>query len=192
MQNYYPKIQAEKKFPTIDLGDFILREKQESDLEDFYRYYSDPEVNKFIMSDIPQNLQQAKQELLYWRGTFHRNDGIYFAIANKSNNQLIGAIGLTSHNSFNSRIELSYDLAKEYWRQGIMTKAIAAVIKYAFEIIRVNRIEASVATSNIPSHELLLKCGFTLEGILRHRYHQGRYVDVAFFSMIRNDYLKMI
>jgi ribosomal-protein-alanine N-acetyltransferase len=191
MQNYYPPSHVEKKFPTIDLGDFILREKQESDLENFYRYYSDPEVNKFIMSDIPQNLQQAKQELLYWRGTFHRNDGIYFAIASKADDKLIGAIGLTSHNTFNSRIELSYDLAKEYWRQGIMTTAIAAVIKHAFETIRINRIEASVAITNIPSHNLLIKCGFKLEGILRqHRFHQGRYVDVAFFSMLRNDYLQ--
>lgn len=185
----YPSYQPlQKTFPIIDLGDIYLREKRESDVESFFHYYSDPEVNKFILCEIPQDLEQARRELHYWRGIFYQNDGVYFAIADKATDQMIGSIGLTSHNVYQSRVELSYDLAQRYWQKGIMTRAIKAVVKYAFEVLKVNRIEASVATYNIPSKNLLLKCGFTLEGTLRqHRYHRGRFVDVDFFSLIRSD-----
>lgn len=180
-----------KKFPEIDLGDFYLREKQESDIEDFFNYYSNAEVNKFILCDIPKNLDEAKIELKYWRNVFYRNNGIYFAIADKKNNKIIGSIGLTSYNSYQKRVEISYDLDQNYWRRGIMKQAINAVVKYAFENFHcgyVNRIEASVSINNIASKELLLKTGFTLEGTLRqHRYHKGSFVDVYFFSMLRSD-----
>ncbi len=178
----------EKTFPVIDLGDFVLREKNADDVEDFFKYYSDPQVNKFILCDIPQNIEDARRELYYWRNIFYQNDGIYFAIARKDNNQLIGSIGLTSNNFYHKRIELSYDLAKEYWRQGITSRAIYAVAKHAFEEMNINRIEAFTAVDNIPSKNLLLKCGFEYEGCLRkHRYHHGNYVDVDIFSLLASD-----
>ena len=182
----------QKTFPTIDLGDFYLREKRDSDAEDFFKYYADPEVNKFILCEIPQTLEEAKRELNYWRNVFYQNDGIYFAIAEKKTDRLIGSIGLTGYNSYQGRIEISYDLASEYWRLGIMTKAVAAVVKYGFEEFaptRVNRIEALVSVANIASKNLLLKCGFVLEGVLRqHRYHRGAYVDVSSFSILKEDF----
>ncbi len=178
-----------KIFPKIDLGNYILREKTENDVEDFFLYYTDPEVNKFILCDIPRDLEEARRELYYWRNVFYLNDGIYFAIARKDTNQLIGSIGLTTFNSYHNRIELSYDLAKEYWRQGITLAAIKEVVKYGFEKLRVNRIEAFTSTENIPSKNLLIKSGFVLEGTLRqHRYHRGNYVDAYSFSLLRQDF----
>jgi ribosomal-protein-alanine N-acetyltransferase len=184
---------AHKIFPIIDLGadcDFYLREKRDMDVEDFFRYYSDPQVHQFILCQIPQDLESARKELHYWRGIFYHNDGIYFAIAKKSDDRMIGSIGLTTFNAYQSRIEISYDLSAQYWGRGIMTRAIMAVLKYGFETLRVNRIEAFVAVDNIVSRNLLLKCGFTFEGILRqHRYHRGSYVDVCSFSILKQDFI---
>lgn len=182
-------------FPEIEMGDIILREKQESDVEDFFAYYSNPEVSKFILCHIPQDLEDARRELIFWRNVYYRNDGIYFAIAIKETNQMIGSIGLTTYNSYQSRIELSYDLSQKYWRHGIMQAAIKKIIKFAFGDFNkklhqngINRIEAFVSTENIPSRNLLLKCGFTLEGILRqHRFHKGKFVDVYSFSILKSD-----
>jgi [ribosomal protein S5]-alanine N-acetyltransferase len=187
-----PSLQSfQKIFPIIDLGDFILREKCDADVEDFFSYYSDPEVNKFILCEIPTNVEEARRELQYWRGIFYHNDGIYFAIAEKKTNRLIGSIGLTTHNSYQNRIELSYDLSSQYWRRGITSVAINAVLNYGFQNLKVNRIEAFVSVENIPSKNLLLKNGFTLEGLLRqHRYHRGRYVDVYVFSMLRSEFMQ--
>jgi [ribosomal protein S5]-alanine N-acetyltransferase len=182
-------------FPIIEEQEFVLREKQESDVTDFFAYYSDPQVNQFILCEIPQTLEEAKKELSYWRNIFYRNDGIYFAIALKSTNKIIGSIGLTGYNSYHNRIEISYDLAKEYWGKGIMTRAILKVADYGFNQFAqnlnrapINRIEAFTAVNNIASKNLLLKCGFELEGTLRqHRFHKENFVDVFSFSLLADD-----
>ena len=194
MQNFNNPHYGQKIFPTLDLGDVILREKNASDAEAFFEYYSDPEVNKYILCQIPNNLEETKREVSYWRNIFYRNDGIYFAIADKKTDRLIGSIGLTGYNSYQGRIEISYDLSRHYWRRGIMKKAIAAVTEYAFNEFdrKINRVEAFTATSNIASKNLLLKNGYELEGALRqHRYHRGAYVDVFVFSILRQDMLNL-
>ncbi len=180
-----------KKFPEIDLGEICLREKQESDVADFFSYYSDPEVSRFILCEMPRDLEEARKELLYWRNVFYQNDGIYFAICEKESNRMIGSIGLTGFNSYQARIELSYDLNKEYWNRGIVTKAAKFLIDYAFNSLHcgwINRLEAFTSVDNIASQKILLKSGFSFEGILRqHRYHRGNYVDVCSFSILRQD-----
>lgn len=176
-------------FPVIDLGNYILREKTDEDAEDFFQYYADPEVNKFILCEIPKTVEEARKELYYWRNVFYRRDGIYFAIARKDNNKLIGSIGLTSHNNYHKRAEISYDLAKEYWRQGLTSRAISAVCDYGFRELQINRIEAFTDIHNVPSNNLLLKCDFKLDGHLRqHRYHRGSYVDVYNFSLLKEEF----
>ena len=180
---------TQKPFPSIDLGDFILREQQDKDVANFFKYYTDPEVNRYILTEVPQTLEDARRELYYWRNCFYNNDGIYFAIANKQNDEMIGSIGLTSYNNYNNRIELSYDMAQEYWRRGIMTKATLATIKYGFKILQVNRIEAVTSIYNEASVRLLEKCGFKYEGRLRqHRYHRGKLVDVYMFSILKQEF----
>jgi ribosomal-protein-alanine N-acetyltransferase len=189
MYNAYPLPQ--KQFREFDLGEFYLREKRDSDVEDFLRYYNDPEVNKYIMCEIPRSVETALQEMRYWRGIYYRDEGVYFAIARKSDDRLVGTIGLTSYNAYQSRMELSYDLAREFWRQGISSHAIDVMLQHGFKDWRVNRIEAYTSVLNEPSRNLLLKKGFTLEGVLRqHRYHLGRYVDVHSFSILRQDYTR--
>ena len=178
-------------FPTIDLGDYILREQKIADAEDFFKYYSDPVVNKYIVSSIPTNIDEARLELRYWINVFDYNDGIYFAIAKKSDNQMIGSVGISSVNRNHNRIEASYDLAQEYWGKGIMTKALKAVLKYGFEELKFNRIEAFAMAGNIGSNKVLAKCGFSFEGNLRqHRFHNGRYVDIGIYSALRQEYCK--
>lgn len=189
MQLYY----NENNFPIIDLGEYILREEVLEDAEDFFSYYADPEVSKYVISDIPETLEEAKYELKYWMNVFKNNDGIYFAIARKDNNKLIGTIGLSGVNRMHNRIELSYDLAKEYWNKGIITQAIKAVTWYGFEKMKINRIEAYSLEENIASRKVLAKSGFFLEGELKqHRYHNGVYKDIGIFSLVYREYVKMV
>jgi ribosomal-protein-alanine N-acetyltransferase len=177
-------------FPTIDIGDYILREQKIEDAENFFRYYSDPVVNKYIVSSIPTSIEETIMELKYWINVFDHNDGIYFAIANKNDNKMIGSIGVSGANRNHNRIEASYDLAEEYWGRGIMTRALKAVLKYSFEELKFNRIEAFAIAENVSSNKVLKKCGFLFEGNLRqHRFHNEKYIDIGIYSALRQEYL---
>ncbi len=179
------------KFPTFDLGKYILREHNEEDYHEFFNYYTDPRVNKYILAEIPKTLEEARQDMYYWRNLNTTNNGIYFTIANKATNLMVGTIGLGGYNKYNSRIEISYDISFDHWRQGIAFNCSNTLIKYTFENLNINRIEAVTSTYNEASVRLLEKCKFTFEGTLRqHRYHRGKFVDVYSFSILKDDYIQ--
>ncbi|MFT6077431.1 MAG: ribosomal-protein-alanine N-acetyltransferase [Rickettsiales bacterium] len=180
--------QNSRNFPTIDLGDFILREQNVEDAPAFFEYFADPEVSQYIISSIPTTIAEARTEIRYWINVFDYNDGIYFAIARKSDNKMIGSVGVSGINRIHNRIEASYDLAKEYWGQGLMSKSLKAVTDYAFKTRKFNRIEAIAMPDNVGSYKVLEKCGFIFEGVLRqHRFHKGKYVDVRIYSLLYSD-----
>jgi len=180
-----------KTMPTFEIGDYVMREENNEDVVDFFSYYSDPLVHRYILCNIPRNLEEAKHDFYYWKNTFTRGDGAYFAIAKKSDNKMIGSIGLTGFNNYHKRIEVSYDLCKDYWHKGIMSMALKKICDYGFYEFKVNRIEANVVPDNFSSRNLLSRNGFKLEGYLRqHRYHYGEFKDVVFFSLLRDDFYK--
>ncbi len=81
---------------------------------------------------------------------------------------------------------IGYDLSRPYWRRGIMTEALEAVIEFGFERMGLNRIEAVVFVENVASHRLLEKLRFEREGVLRdYEFLKGRFVDMVMYSLLR-------
>ncbi|PIZ04058.1 MAG: N-acetyltransferase [Gammaproteobacteria bacterium CG_4_10_14_0_8_um_filter_38_16] len=174
----------QQPFPIIELDDlYILREQTMEDTENFFRYYTDPEVGKYILASKPTTLLEASKEVQYCRNLFYSKQGIYWTIARKSDNQMIGAIGLYANNTHH-RAEITYDLSREYWRKGITRKAIHAVVQYAFEKMKVSRVEAVTRHENTASIALLKNTGFNHEGTLKNfRYYNGRAWDIEMFAI---------
>ena len=48
--------------------------------------------------------------------------------------------------------------------KGYATQAVAAVVRYAFETLRLHRIEANIMPRNKASRRVAEKCGFREEG----------------------------
>jgi ribosomal-protein-alanine N-acetyltransferase len=172
-------------FPTIDFDDhYILREQTLEDTEAFFRYYTDHEVGQYILATKPTTLLEASKEVQYCRNLFYSKQGIYWTIAKKSDNEMIGAIGLYANNTHH-RAEITYDLAKTYWRKGIMKKAMRIVIDYAFTEMKLLRLEAVTRHDNIASVKLLKALGFVHEGTLKnYRYFDGKAWDIEMFAMM--------
>ena len=102
-------------------------------------------------------MAETKDEMHYWISLYNRRISVYWAIADKNTNRMIGAIGFNEWNRFNKcyrNIE-SYDLSKVYWRKGIMGKAMAKVLEFGFNTMNINRIQASTLLVNKPSWKLL-------------------------------------
>ena len=177
-------------FPILDINqDYLLRELNVDDSNAFLEYFANPKVARFILSDIPTNDLEAKNELLYWIQLFAQNKGIYWAIANKKNNKIIGTIGLHEWDRHNNRAEISYDLSYEYWGLGIMSKALYSCLKYIFKELRINRIQAVTIKENINSIKFLENNHFTFEGILqKYRFYNERYYDINIYSMLRRNF----
>lgn len=178
------------KFPVIDLDEnYILREQTLDDAESFYKYYADPEVSKYILSYIPVSVEDSREEVKYWMDYFTYKKGVYWGIARKDNNDLIGTIGFTHWFTQYNRAELSYDLAKEYWNQGIMTRAVKKALNFGFEEMGLNRVQCFTIVDNPGSERVLLKNGFLKEGTLRQdRFSKGKYWDINVYGLLKEDY----
>lgn len=174
----------QQPFPVLDLDDqYFLREQTMEDTEDFFHYYTDPDVGKYILATKPATLLEASKEIQYCRNLFYTRQGVYWAIAKKSDRRMIGAIGLYANNTHH-RAEITYDLAKTYWRQGITKKAIDVVVRYAFNVMKLSRVEAVTRRENMASIEVLKHTGFIREGTLKNfRYYDGRAWDIEMFAV---------
>jgi ribosomal-protein-alanine N-acetyltransferase len=154
------------QFPVLQTERLVLREiDPQQDLEPFYSYITDKRVNRFIAEDdIPRNIEDAALELGYWAGLFHKRHSIFWAISLKNNDKLIGTCGFNNWSRTHNRVEISYDLSHSHWGKGLMTEALTAICDYAFMIMQVNRIQASIAIDNVISQRVMEKLGFVKEG----------------------------
>jgi len=78
-----------------------------------------------------------------------------------------------------------------YWGQGIMTETLSAVLKYEFERMNLNRIQATIDSENTRSMKLAQRLGFKKEGVLRQRsYFNGQFRDDVCFSLLKEEWTK--
>lgn len=78
-----------------------------------------------------------------------------------------GTIGFHSMSKFRKEVSMGYWLEERFTGMGIMTKACRAMIDYAFDIYKVNRVEIRCAKSNEKSKDIASRLGFIQEGIIR-------------------------
>lgn len=178
-------------FPTINLENFILRKISiEHDYISYFNYMSTPPVMEYLSEDdIPINLDKARSDLSYWAKLFDYQQSFYWAIALKSTNQIIGTCGFNYWNKTHKRAEISYDLDYNHWGKGIMTKAVKLISNYAFEHTKIQRIQATVASDNIPSIRVLEKTGYTKEGLMKKfGILHGKSKDFYMYSLFQTTF----
>ncbi len=175
-----------RPFPTLDINKhYGLREQCDDDSPDFFEYYQNQQVTRYVLATKPTNLEEAKKEIHYCRTLFYKKGGIYWAVVDKKNNKMIGSIGLYTTNQ-HARGEICYDLSANYWKQGIMSSAVRTVLDYGFKTIKLARIEAHTIKVNHASIALLDKLGFIHEATLkRYRYFEGTFHDIEMYAKLR-------
>jgi RimJ/RimL family protein N-acetyltransferase len=106
----------------------------------------------------------------------------------KSNKRMVGSINLMI-NRQHERAELSFSVARPMWGQGIATEAAQAVIRSAFEELRMAKITASTDARNVASRRVLKKLSMQQEGHFRsHRVNRGERIDEVHFGLLRSEW----
>jgi ribosomal-protein-alanine N-acetyltransferase len=179
------------EFPEFETKRLVLRRMTPADAEFYLRHFSDPDIVELTAFDAPETLEEATQELLaFCIKPFEENKGIRWGIVLKDETELIGTIGYhqwLKTGGYHARV--GYDLTDAHRRRGIMTEALEAVLRYGFEMMRLNKVEACTDTRNVASIRLLQKLGFHQDGVLRENtYFHGRFIDEAVFSLLASEW----
>jgi ribosomal-protein-alanine N-acetyltransferase len=176
------------EFPALETKRLVLREPVLSDAAGFFVFQSDPVVQRYNMNPL-ENVSEAEELIERNQAIYSRQDGIIWAVTLKGQDTVIGSVGFSAW-SYHNRVMLGYDLALAYWGRGIGSEAVRAIIRFGFERMGLNRIEAETIEDNHESRRMLEKLGFTCEGIRRgySLEEDGEYHGSAMYGLLRNEY----
>ena len=118
--------------PKLHTRRLILRPFSLDDAPEVQRLAGDPEISRTTLS-IPYPYPKGKAEawIVSREKRFKKGDGITFAIERKSDQALLGYIGLWLEQD-HARAELGFWIGRPYWSQGYCTEAASEVVKHAF------------------------------------------------------------
>jgi ribosomal-protein-alanine N-acetyltransferase len=160
-------------FPSIQTKRLCLRQMFAGDAEDLFSFYRDPEFIKYLDWKGPSSIDQCTIMIDSWNRSFTERRLIPWGISTGLNNKLIGTIMfMPIRGTFQEvpryPLAMGYDLKKEFWNKGIMTKALKAALDFSIKKIGPHRIQTDVLPEHTASIKLLKKLGFQEEGILKH------------------------
>lgn len=147
-------------FPILKTERLSLRQLEIGDEQEIFTLRSDSEINKYLDRPISHTLEDARNFINKINEHILNNAALYWAITVENNNTLVGTICLFGFSNENINCEIGYELLTNYQGQGIMQEAAEKVIDYAFNTIKVQKIEASLHKDNQRSIQLLNKLSF--------------------------------
>jgi len=175
-------------FPELRADGLVLREIRADDAPDWHRYVSDEEGIHWTSSPL-MSLEEIGAMIAFMTERLADRTGIRWAVTDAPGGKMFGDCGYNSFHARDGRGEIGYQLARERWGRGEMTRAVAAIIEYGFGELELNKVEATVSVGNERSAGLLRKLGFQVEGTLReYRNRRGQLGDSWYFGLLRREW----
>lgn len=178
------------RLPTIDAKRIRLRWINAEDTDAFYNVYSNPEVMRYWSTPPLVDRAAAAELIEKIHADWQRRLILKWGIALQSDNQLIGSLTLFNLDFTHRRAEIGYALGRDHWGRGYMNEALMAVLKFAFEVLELHRIEADVDPRNTASIKTVERQGFQREGYLRERWQvNGEIQDAFFYGLLQEEWV---
>jgi len=167
----------------------ILRRFTLDDAEDAFRNWEQSEaVTRYLTWEPYKNIDDLKGYIRYVIDGYEKPDSYNWII--EYNGQAVGAIDVIWLNEDVEACEIGYCLGDKFWGRGIMSEAFKEVIRFLFEEVGVNRIQATHDARNPKSGRVMEKCGLRYEGTMRQasRNNQG-ICDSVMRAILREDHI---
>lgn len=177
----------------LETDRILLRRISVDDAEKMYNNWaSDPDVSRYVTWPVHKDIDVTKDLLKIWEREYDKPNCYRWCIVLKETNEPIGTIDVVKSEDSYEIAEIGYCISKEYWSKGIMTECAKRVLKFLFEEVGYNRIQATHALENPASGRVMQKIGMQYEGTIRdgNRLNQGKLCDVAMYSILKREYFK--
>lgn len=179
-------------FPVLETNRLVLRQIEKDDASSILIYLSDKEVMKYYGLEPFKTIKEALSEISWYRSIRNKRTGIRWGITLKGKNEIIGSCGFFNMIPQHYRTEIGYELHRNYWRQGIASEALEAIVRYGFESMNIQRMEALIEPLNISSQRLAEKQGFLREGLLRsYEFTRDKFDDLYMYALLKQEFDKL-
>ena len=136
-----------------------LKPLKYSDIEEYYKLYSDPAVMEKYCEGTPRDKEQVDKLMGYY---LEQKEPSYFSIFKKDSSNFIGTIFLTCRNQNPGEILLGYLINKEYWGNNYVKEALYGLLFCLFPLTNqdISLITATTRDDNPASINILEKFNF--------------------------------
>ena len=152
---------------------------------------NDQHLRPFIpwMRDEPMSLDATVAKLRRWRVAFDSDVEYRYGLFEPAGGRILGDAALFTR-AGPGALEVGYWIDRHQVGRGIATEAAGALVRIAFEVHRVGRVELHHSAGNVASAAVARKLGFTLDGTFRRRAHDADDVirDLTTWSMFAEEY----
>lgn len=177
--------------PTLRTERLLLRALRPSDAPFVYAYAKEPEVARYVAWEPHASLDDSIAFLRDFVAPKYR-EGVPepFGIERLAEpGRLIGCVGAFWVNQAQHEMEMGYVLHQDFWGQGLMPEAAAAVLDHAFAEHPVWRVRCRCKVENPKSLRVMEKVGYRHEGIARGSWWvKGRVWDMHMTALLRPDW----
>lgn len=178
-----------RDLPQLRTPRLLLRQPRMADARDMYAYSRDPEVARYVLWEAHRGLYDSRGHLRYLIRRNQRGGPGTFAVVERTTGQMIGTIGYTWMDADNRSAEVGYSYARAVWGKGYATEALREVLRFSFEVLRLNRVEGQHDVRNPASGAVMAHAGMACEGTLRQRILlKGEYADTCLYAMTRDQW----
>jgi len=172
-------------FPTLKTENLLLRQFQQSDIENVFLGLSHPDIIKYY--GVSYDTIEATQEQMTFFAELEKNEtGIWWAICSLDNTIFYGAGGLNNLSKEHHKAEIGFWLLPSFWGKGLMQEAMPIICDYGFKQLNLNRIEGFVESKNSNCKNAMAKLDFQYEGTMKDcEIKNGDYISLDIYAMLK-------
>jgi RimJ/RimL family protein N-acetyltransferase len=138
----------------------------------------------------PESLEEKVERLRGFRAMFDRDEDYIYGIFERDSGRVVGGTGLHMRHGPRAR-EIGYWLRADSEGRGLMSEAVAALTRVAFEVDGVRWVEIRCQPENDRSAAVPRRLGFSHEATLAGRVDDpvdGQPRDLLVFTIMRDAY----
>jgi len=176
-------------FPILRTKRLILRDIVRNDADAIFAIRSDYQVTHYNIGAAYTDTKQAQKLIENMTKRYQQREELRWGITYMPDDTVIGMCGFNYWDRVDRRGSIGFDLNRHYWRRGIMREALRRILRFGFEAMKLNRIEADVSAENAASLALLKSLGFQQEGYQREQYFdEGTFHDLVLLALLKREW----
>ncbi len=173
--------------PPLSAEGLLLRPLGDEDAAAITAICQDPEIPRWTNVPSPYDEADALDFLARAEAERLRGEGLRLGVADPGGERLLGALGLTV-NAEDAIGEVGYYLAPEARGEGLATRALLVVARWAIRKLGLQRVEVLAHPDNEASQRVAMRAGFEREGLMRsYRDRKGERDDLWMFSLLPHE-----
>lgn len=173
----------------------VLRAYRPGDGAMYYQAVQDNWQHLYEFMPYPQlemrSVEEAENIIAQFVEEMRKCNLFIFATIEKESGSYVGETYLANPDWHVPHIELGYFIVQASTGKGYATEAARAAVRFAFEQLKVMKVELQCRADNLASKRVAEHCGFTFEGRqrLHHRKKTGELVDVLWYGLLQSVYM---